>query len=291
MGKDTMASRQRVVVLGSLGMAGHMVLWYLSGVKDYEVTGLARTPDSRFVDHQVNVENLSRLADVLEAVQPTIVVNCVGVLNAKVDEGLGRAIFINSYLPHWLAQMGDKLGFRLIHLSTDCVFSGATGRYTEASEPDGATLYARTKALGEVWSPHHLTFRTSIIGPELRKDGSGLLEWFMCQTGLVAGYASVLWTGVTTLELAKAVHAAIEEDLSGLYHLVPDRSISKYDLLRETARAFDQCDKQIVPQGSPRCQRTLVCTRTDFGFQVHDYSTMLNELAKAVHDVPKLRWA
>jgi dTDP-4-dehydrorhamnose reductase len=274
-----------------MGMAGHMILRYLSGLAEYEVVGLARTQDARFVDHQVDVENLGQLTHVLKAVRPTVVVNCVGVVNTAVDDDPARAIFLNSYLPHWLAQMGDELGFRLIHLSTDCVFSGATGGYTEASEPDGTTLYARTKALGEVASPPHLTFRTSIVGPELRQNGSGLLEWFLRQTGPVAGYASVLWTGVTTLELAKAVHAAIEENLSGLYHLVPDAPISKSDLLGEIARAFDIRGIQVVPQESPRCQRTLVCTRTDFSFHVHGYGTMLDELAKMVRDTPDLRWA
>jgi len=285
------SSTQRIVVLGSRGMAGHMILRYLSGLEDYKVLGLARTQNPRYVDYHVDVEDLSELTHVLKAVQPAVVVNCVGVLNAAADDDPGRTILLNSYLPHWLAQMGDKVGFRLIHLSTDCVFSGATGGYTEASEPDGTTLYARTKALGEVSSPHHLTFRTSIVGPELKQNGSGLLEWFLRQTGPVPGYASVLWTGITTLELAKAVRAAIEENLSGLYHLVPDRSISKHDLLREIARAFDLRDVQLVPQGSPRCQRTLVCTRRDFSFQVRGYGTMLDELANVVHDVPDLRWA
>jgi len=285
-----MGSRQRVVVLGSRGMAGHMIQRYLSGLEGYEVVGLARTQDSQFVDRHVDVENLGQLVDVLKAEQPAVVVNCVGVLNAAADDDPRRAVLLNSYVPHWLAKMGDEMGFRLIHLSTDCVFSGTSGRYTEASEPDGTSLYARSKALGEVWSPRHLTFRTSMVGPELERNGSGLLEWFLRQTGSVAGYASVLWTGVTTLELAKAVHMAIEENLSGLYHLVPDRPISKYDLLREIARAFGPRSAQIVPQGSPRCQRTLVCTRADFSFHVHDYATMLDELAKAVHDMPDLRW-
>lgn len=285
-----MSSSRRVVILGSVGMAGHMVLRHLSGLAGYEVVGLARTRDKRFVDRQVDVENLSQLADALKAVQPAVVVNCVGVLNTAADDDPGRAVFLNSYLPHWLSRMGDELGFRLIHLSTDCVFSGATGGYTESSEPDGTSMYARTKTLGEVSSSPHLTLRTSIVGPELRQNGNGLMEWFLRQTGPVPGYASVLWTGVTTLELAKAIHAAIEENLRGLYHLVPDTPISKSDFLREIARAFDVHDVQVVPQATPRCQRTLVCTRTDFSFRVHDYGTMLDELAKAVRDTPDLRW-
>lgn len=290
MRETNMSGGRRVVVLGSLGMAGHMIRRYLSGLGIYEVIGLARTQDARFVNRQVDVENLDQVLDALKAVQPTVVVNCVGVLNTAADDDPERAILLNSYLPHWLAKMGDELGFRLIHLSTDCVFSGARGGNTEASEPDGTTMYARTKALGEVLSSPHLTFRTSIVGPELKQDGNGLLEWFLRQKGPVSGYASVLWTGVTTLELAKAVHAAVEENLSGLYHLVPDRAISKHDLLCEIARAFDVHDVQVVPRGSPRCQRTLVCTRTDFGFQAHDYGTMLDELAKAVQNEPDLRW-
>ena len=253
-----MSSSRRVVVLGSMGMAGHMIHRHLSGLVGYEVVGLARTQDARFVDRQVDVENLGQLADALKAVQPAVVVNCVGVLNAAADDDPARAILLNSYLPRWLARMGDELGFRLIHLSTDCVFSGATGGYTEASEPDGTTMYARTKALGEVSSSPHLTFRTSIVGPELKQNGSGLLEWFLRQTGAVSGYASVLWTGVTTLELARAIQAAIEENLSGLYHLVPDKSISKSDLLVEIARAFDVHGVCIVPQETPRSRRTLV---------------------------------
>ena len=100
-----MGSSQRVIVLGSRGMAGHMILAYLSGLGGYEVVGLARTQDSRFVDRQVDVENLGQLADVLKAVQPKVVVNCVGVLNAAADNDSGRAILLNSYLPHRLAQM------------------------------------------------------------------------------------------------------------------------------------------------------------------------------------------
>jgi dTDP-4-dehydrorhamnose reductase len=268
-----------------------MIHRHLSGLAGYEVVGLARTRDERFVDRQVDVENLSQLADALKAVQPAVVVNCVGVLNAAADDDPGRAILLNGYLPHWLSRMGDELGFRLVHLSTDCVFSGSTGEYTESSEPNGTSMYARTKTLGEVSSSPHLTLRTSIVGPELRQNGSGLMEWFLRQKGSVPGYASVLWTGVTTLELARAVHAAIEEDLCGLYHLVPGRSVSKSDLLVEIARAFDVHDVRVVPQGTPRCRRTLVCTRTDFSFRVNDYGTMLDELAKAVRDMPDLRWA
>ncbi|MBA4365808.1 MAG: NAD(P)-dependent oxidoreductase [Coprothermobacter sp.] len=288
---EVMSSRTRVVVLGSRGLAGHMILDYLSRIDHFEVVGIDRGPASRFVQIRADVESSSRLLSVLTAVKPAVVVNCIGVLNAAADADLRRAILLNSYLPYELAAWGDGLGFKLIHLSTDCVFAGNTGDYTETAVPDGTTAYARTKMLGEVQSGRHLTFRTSIVGPEIRPDGNGLLEWFLRQTGVVPGYAGVQWTGVTSLVLARAVEAAISSDLCGLYHLVSDTSISKYRLLKEMARAFGVHGIRIVRQQRPHSRRTLICTRTDFDFRVPDYRSMLEELARTVEDWPELRWS
>lgn len=285
------SSRTKVVVLGSRGLAGHMILDHLSRVNHLEVVGIDRDPLSRFVQIRADVESASRLLSVLKSVRPTVVANCVGVLNAAADADLRRAILLNSYLPHELAAWGDVLGFKLIHLSTDCVFSGATGGYTETAVPDGTGAYARTKMLGEVRSGRHLTFRTSIVGPEVRPDGNGLLEWLLRQTGIVPGYDGVQWTGVTSLVLARAIEAAISSDLHGLYHLVPRTAISKYHLLKVMAGAFGAHGMRIVRQQVPHSRRTLVCTRTDFDFVVPDYDSMLQELARIVQDRPELRWS
>jgi dTDP-4-dehydrorhamnose reductase len=286
-----MSSRTKVVVLGSCGLAGHMILDYLSRIEHVEVVGIDRNPRSRFVQIRADAESSIRLLSVLKSVEPAVVVNCIGVLNAAADADLKRAILLNSYLPHELAAWGDDLGFKLIHLSTDSVFSGDSGGYTETAVPDGTTAYARTKALGEVQSGRHLTFRTSFIGPEIQTDGSGLLEWFLRQTGMVPGYAGVQWTGVTSLVLARAVEAAITSDVRGIYHLVPGASISKYRLLQEMAGAFDVHGIQIVRQESPHSRRTLICTRTDLGFRVPDYRSMLEELARTMQGRPDLRWS
>jgi dTDP-4-dehydrorhamnose reductase len=288
---EVMSSRMRVVVLGSCGLAGHMILDYLSRTDHIEVVGIDRGSVSRFVQIRADVESSGRLLSVLKSVKPAVVVNCIGVLNAAADADLRRAILLNSYLPHELAGWGDTLGFKLIHLSTDCVFSGDMGGYTERAVPDGTTAYARTKVLGEIQSGRHLTFRTSIVGPEIRPDGNGLLEWLLRQTGIVPGYAGVQWTGVTSLVLARAVEAAITSDLRGLYHLVPDTSISKYQLLRDMTRAFGVHGIQIVRQQRPHNRRTLICTRTDFDFRVPDYRSMLEELARTVQNRPALRWS
>lgn len=288
---QVMSSRAKVVVLGSRGLAGHMILDYLSRIGYLEVVGIDRGPVAHFVQIRADVESSSRLLSVLKSVKPGVVVNCIGVLNAAADDDLRRAILLNSYLPHELAAWGDDFGFKLIHLSTDCVFSGDTGGYTETSMPDGTTAYARTKALGEVQSGRHLTFRTSIVGPEIRPDGNGLLEWFLRQTGTVPGYTGVEWTGVTSLVLARAVEAAIASDLHGMYHLVPNASISKYQLLKEMTGAFGVHGIRIVRQQRPHSRRTLICTRTDFDFRVPDYRSMLEELARTVQNRPALRWS
>lgn len=284
---DRHSPRGSIVILGSTGMAGHMVFDYLSSLGRDDIVGISRTAGSRFVQACVDVEDTGLLFSTLQMMRPSVVVNCIGVLNTNVDANLRRAILLNSYLPHLLASWGTDMGYKLIHLSTDCVFSGNTGGYTEASEPDGISMYARTKILGEVRTDRHLTFRTSIIGPELRPDGNGLMSWFMQQSGTVAGYAGVLWTGVTTLELAKAIAAAIDQDLGGLYHLVPGEAISKYALLVAMAQAFGRHDVTVAPTWEPRLQRTLVCTRKDFRYTIPSYKKMLDELVQVMKGRPE----
>jgi len=129
------------------------------------------------------------------------------------------AVWFNSYFPQLLASFGKKYNFKLIHISTDCVFSGKEGGYKEDSFKNGIGFYAQSKALGEVVNSKDLTFRTSIVGPELKPDGIGLFHWFMNQAGAISGFTEVFWTGVTTIELAKAINEAIIQELTGLYHL------------------------------------------------------------------------
>jgi dTDP-4-dehydrorhamnose reductase len=167
----------------------------------------------------------------------------------------------------------------LIHISTDCVFSGNRGDYTENDQPESTTVYARSKALGEVTVNPHLTIRTSIIGPEIRKQGIGLLQWFLQQQGTVKGYSRVMWNGVTTLELAKAIHYAIEHPISGLLQMTAPQKISKYELLHLFQHAFDKHDVTIIPDEEICLDRTLINTRDDFTFEISAYPTMLKQLS------------
>jgi dTDP-4-dehydrorhamnose reductase len=186
------------------------------------------------------------------------------------------AIMLNSYLPHFLSNLGNRLEYKLIHISTDCVFSGKDGQYTEESFRDGDDNYARSKALGEVINDKDLTIRTSIIGPELKTDGTGLLDWFFKQNGIINGYTKAYWSGVTTLELAKATAVFLKQDITGLYQLCPQDKISKYELLKLFAKVWAK-DLEVLPFDNYTVDKSLVCTRSDFNYPTPEFEKMLLE--------------
>lgn len=267
---------QKVVVLGALGMAGHVMAEFLENTGDFELYGVARK-SGNYVSKVLDVRRFEQLRMWLEEIRPDVVINCVGVLVSSASADVGKAVLLNSYLPHFLAYQGNRTGFKLVHISTDCVFSGRTGAYQEDTFRDGDDCYARTKALGEVQDQQHLTIRTSIIGPELKSDGTGLLDWFLKQNTEVRGYTGAFWSGVTTLELAKATWSLLVQNVSGLVHVCPDSKISKYELLK-LFNQFWRRDIQIVPFDGYSVDKSLVCTRRDFEYTCPDYIYMLEEL-------------
>lgn len=275
---------KKIVVLGSLGMAGHIMSEYLDSFSEYEVLGIARN-NGKYVNKILDVSNFSDVEQYLNTVNADIVINCVGMLVQQSKDNLSSAILINSYLPHFLAELGNKLNYKLIHISTDCVFSGKNGQYTEDAFRDGDDNYARTKALGEIINDKDLTIRTSIIGPELKDNGTGLLDWFFKQSVEVKGYTQAYWSGVTTLELAKATHQFIQQNITGLYQLCPKQKISKFDLLTIFAKVWHK-EITIKAFSDYAVDKSLVCTRTDFKYIRHDYLTMLNELKVWIHNHP-----
>jgi dTDP-4-dehydrorhamnose reductase len=267
---------KKALVLGSAGMAGHIMTTYLDSKPDLSVIGVARS-ETPFAAEVIDVADFKALEAVINKHKPEYVINCIGVLVQKSANDLAQAILINSYLPHFLAGLAENLSFKLIHISTDCVFSGKDGAYTETSFRDGDDNYARTKSLGEVINSRDLTIRTSIIGPELKTDGTGLLDWFFKQHGDIKGYSHAYWSGVTTLELAKATYAFINQDISGLYNLCPANKISKFDLLGLFSTTWEKVIS-ISPYSDYHVDKSLVCTRTDFDYSVPDYAVMLTEL-------------
>ena len=269
---------KKILIIGSRGMAGHMIKSYLKKNNKYVVEDVARQANEsdNQVSYNFDVYDTFKLASLICNSNYDVVINCVGSLNRDAEENPDKAIFLNSYLPHFLAAQCKSVNSRLIHISTDCVFSGKRGGYLESDQKDGLGVYAQSKALGEVTYDAHLTFRTSIIGPEL-KDGIGLLHWFLKQKDSVKGYSKAFWTGVTTLELAKAIETAIDQKLTGLYHLVYPEKISKYDLLILFNEVF-KTNLRIEKDDVYAVDKSLINNRKDFNYKVRSYKEMMAEL-------------
>ena len=165
-------------------------------------------------------------------------------------------------------------------MSTDCVFSGRRGQYTEDDLKDGSTFYDRSKALGELEDEKNLTLRQSIVGPDIKSSGIGLLNWFMQQHGEVAGFTEAIWTGQTTLQLAKTMEAAAEEKVHGLYNTVPDVSISKNELLKLFDKHLRSEKIDIIPVNMMAADKSLRRTRWDFQYKIPEYEPMIIELGE-----------
>jgi len=267
----------KILILGGKGMAGHMITSYFKQKQDYNVFYTSKDindKDGIYLD----VTDSIKLEKIIDSIKPDVTINCIGILNENANNNPKLAFQINSLLPHQLVKLIERTNGKLIHISTDCVFLGTKGNYTENDIPDGTSIYARSKQLGEIVSDKHLTIRTSIIGPELKENGIGLFLWFISQQGTVKGYEKVYWNGVTTLELAKAIDMMIRNKVSGLYHLCSEKKISKNNLLRLIQSIFDKKDVEIVPNSEIFLDRSLTNTRTDFIYKVPPYDEMLIEL-------------
>ena len=278
---------RKVLVFGAQGMLGHIATGYLEKTGEYQVIPCVRKA-SAANEVSADVTDLRKVREVLEEQRPDIVLNCVGMLIKACADQPALAILVNSYFPQFLAETGRKLGYKLVHVSTDCVFSGKKGAYSDTDFRDGDTVYARTKALGEVINEHDLTVRTSIIGPELKENGTGLFHWFMHQHGEVKGYRGAFWSGVTTLELSKFIHAAIRQNLTGLYQLSMPEKISKYDLLKLFQEIWNKDDVSISPFDGYSCDKSMIgSSRPGFVYELPaDYRRMLTELKEYCRENP-----
>jgi dTDP-4-dehydrorhamnose reductase len=270
----------KILIFGSRGMLGHMVSSYLFNTQKYSIFGSALHEHQLNSHYPVDVRNQDEVENYLRKIEPDIIINCIGVLVKESEANIENAIKINSLFPNLLSRLGLDLNFKLIHISTDCVFSGKDGNYSETSTPDGETTYARTKILGELIDNNNLIIRTSIIGPELKSKGSGLLNWFLHQNGHIFGYTKAFWTGVTTLELAKGIDTFINQDISGIYHFVPKEKISKYELLQLFKKNWQRDTVNITPKEEYKTDKSLLNERTDFKFPISSYEKMLYDLKK-----------
>lgn len=280
----------RVLILGGSGMLGHRLWQTCRGRFHTWVTVRGQYSDyarygvfdqQRLLDN-VNVSEFETVERSIQRIRPHAVVNCIGVIKqlpAASDPLV--SIPVNSLFPHRLVALCRSAAVRLIHLSTDCVFSGRQGMRTEDDVPDPTDLYGRSKCLGEVIGPNCLTLRTSMIGRELRSR-NGLLEWFLVhREGTVPGYKRAIYTGFTTIALSRIIADVLESHpgLDGLYH-VASTPISKYDLLCAVREAFS-VQVEIRPDNQVQIDRSLDGGRfrQATGLQPPPWTEMIRELA------------
>lgn len=270
----------KFLVLGCNGMAGHIISLYLSG-RGYSVTGVARSK-SKFINTIVaDVKNFEMLKGIIRSHNYDAVINCIGLLNQFAERDHAEATLINGYLPHFLAKITEDMNTQIIHMSTDCVFSGNTGQYTESSTPDGILFYDKSKAIGELNDSKNITLRNSIIGPDINENGIGLLNWFMKQQKTVYGFQKAIWTGQTTLQLAKTMEQVAIHKVTGLYNMVPKESISKFDLLKLFNKYIRKEPISILPDLEFISDKSLIRTSyTNFSYEIPDYETMIRELGE-----------
>jgi dTDP-4-dehydrorhamnose reductase len=265
-----MSGETTVLVLGASGMLGNAVLRFFAESPGYAVVGTGRSAKSLNLLPQalrgrivsgLDAGNGEQLADLFARVRPHVVVNCVGLVKqlAEASDPLA-AIPINSLLPHRLVRLCSRTDARLIHVSTDCVFSGTKGNYRENDIADASDMYGRSKLLGEVDDQRAVTLRTSIIGPELG-EAHGLLGWVISQRGSVKGFTRAIFSGLPTFELARVMRDFVlpKPDIRGVYHVAAD-PISKHDLLSLIARIYD-LSIEIEPDGALVIDRSLDATR------------------------------
>ena len=265
----------KILVLGASGMIGSTVIRVMSERSDYEVSGTVRSesmkrffsaPIAKRMVAGVDVENQDSLVRVLNQLRPDVVVNCAGLTKHKPEaDDLLEAIQINTLMPHRLANLCELIGARLIHISTDCVFSGEKGGYIESDFADARDVYGKSKALGEIDYPNTITLRISTIGHELNST-YGLLDWFLSQGKQCKGYNRAIFSGLPTIVFAQIIRDVVipHKNISGLYH-VASQPINKYDLLGLIAKVYGKSiqilpDDRLVIDRSLNANKFLVAT-------------------------------
>jgi dTDP-4-dehydrorhamnose reductase len=265
-----MADHQKILVLGASGMLGNAVYRTFASSPGYDVVGTVRSGSSTIALPDgargallvgVDVEQVDSLVAAFEKVRPNVVINCIGLVKqlAAANDPL-VTLPINALLPHRLARLAALVDARLVHVSTDCVFTGSKGCYLESDAPDAQDLYGRSKLLGEVDYPSAVTLRTSIIGTEL-DSAHGLVGWFLAQRGTVKGFTKAVFSGLPTAVLAQVIrdHVIPNPTLRGIWH-VSAEPIAKFDLLQLVAAEYGK-DIQISPDDQLVLDRSLDSSR------------------------------
>lgn len=261
-------------------MAGHMIHDYLFKYYGsfYEIIGISRNKIQDCNSIELDVFQIDLLEKLICELKPQLIINCIGSLISQTKVNPSRAVFLNSYLPLKLSEFSKEFNFKLIHLSTDCVFSGKRGDYKETDFHDATDFYGKSKSLGEFIDLNkNCVLRTSIIGPEIRLHNEGLFDWFFKQKDHVKGFTKAFWSGITTLELSRSIVEVIEKDLVGLYHVTNGVKISKFDLLNLIKEQFSLKHIYLDPEETYLTDKSLMISEK-YNFKVKSYLEQINDL-------------
>ena len=285
------SQKQKILILGVTGMLGHTLYKEMSKREGaYEIYGTTRNAtglDNYFTIEEiqsirsgVDADNFDTVIKAIASVQPNIIINCIGIIKQlPIANDPLTAITVNAQLPHRISLVARSANARLIHISTDCVFNGVKGNYTEKDPSNAEDLYGRSKFLGEVSYPHCVTLRTSIIGHELKTEFS-LIDWFMSQKDEINGFTKAIYSGFPTYEMVNIItnYVIPNKELSGLYH-VSSNAISKYDLLKIMKDVYGK-DIKIIPYDDFILDRSLNSDRFQSitGYKAPSWKSMLSDM-------------
>lgn len=274
---------KRILVLGGSGMLGHTLVNILEMDSSLDVYNLVRGVKINEKSIKCDVLEIRELKNNIDDLNPDFIINCIGILREESDQNFDKAIYINSFLPQWLLNYCSKTNIKFFHISTDCVFDGLEGGYTEESIPNAKDKYGKTKSLGEFDSKKHLCIRTSIIGPELKENGKGLLHWLFNQKGEILGYNNVYWSGVTTVELSKAILFSIKNNITGLWNFTNNKKISKYELLNMLIIEFNLSHLSLNKDFKNVTDKSLTSERK-INYEIPPYNIMINQLKEYIEE-------
>ncbi|MBR3645073.1 MAG: SDR family oxidoreductase [Lachnospiraceae bacterium] len=275
-------SKKKLLILGATGMAGHIAYTYLNETGKYDISTVCHSGKIEPNSYELDIYDTVRLKEIIEKEKPNAIINCIGILIKGSKNNPANAIYVNAYFPHKLSEILHSVlpDSKVIHISTDCVFSGSEGNYKDTDIKNALDTYGMTKNLGELINDKDLTIRTSIIGPELKKNGEGLMHWVFSQqkAGELNGYQKSIWGGVTTLELAKVIDVALDNGIAGLYQVSNNEGIAKYDLVSLIVKEFNLPIKVNAVEGVICDKSIWNSERKDISYKVSTYEKMISDI-------------
>jgi dTDP-4-dehydrorhamnose reductase len=243
----------------------------------HHIVGYDEKPVKNIDSINGNLYNVEKIQEIINEGCFDAIVNCSAVINQDAEKNKADASFINAFLPHFLERVTENSNTIVVHRSTDCIFSGKKGQYDLHDFPDDPSFYARTKSVGEIENKKDITIRTSLIGPELEKDGIGLFNWFYSQKDDINGFENSIWTGLTTIEFSREIEFLLKKKAHGLFQLVPNYSINKYNLLLLFEKSFPG-NRKVIRVNNQRVDKSLKKVTNGYEIDIPEYPEMIEEM-------------